>query len=130
MAQFDVYPHPIEELRASHPYVIEVQSNFLRRPVALIAIPLARLAPGSEGVAVLNPQLEVAGEALVLETLAIASYEPGELRQAVANLRSDAQAVWDALDYALHGYGAGLKNSSKSGISDANSSPNLRRLTK
>jgi len=22
MAQFDVYPHPIEELRASHPYVI------------------------------------------------------------------------------------------------------------
>lgn len=96
MAQFDVFPNPMEELRASHPFVVEIQSNFLRRPVALIAIPLARLAPGSAGVAVLNPRLEVAGEVLVLETLAIGSYEPGELRQAVANLRGDAQAVWDA----------------------------------
>lgn len=104
MAQFDVFPNPMEELRASHPSVVEIQSNFLRRPVALIAIPLARLAPGSAGVAVLNPRLEVAGEVLVLETLAIGSYEPGELRQAVANLRGDAQAVRDALDYAVHGY--------------------------
>jgi hypothetical protein len=40
----------------------------------------------------------------VLETLAIASFEPGELRRRVANLSGDAQAVWDALDYAFHGY--------------------------
>ena len=104
MAQFDVFPHPLEELRASHPYVLEIQSSFLKRPVALIGVPLARLVPGSEAVTVLNPQLEVAGETLVLETLAIASYEPGELRRRVANLSDDAEAVWDALDYALHGY--------------------------
>jgi toxin CcdB len=104
MAQFDVFPNPIEEMRASHPYVLEIQSNFLKRPVALIGVPLARPAPGLQSVTVLNPQLEVAGEALVLETLAIASYEPGELRRRVANLSDDAQAVWDALDYALHGY--------------------------
>jgi toxin CcdB len=104
MAQFDVFPHPIEELRASHPYVLEIQSNFLKRPVALIGVPLARLEPGSAAVTVLNPGLEVAGEKLVLETLAIASYEAGELRRRVANLSHDAQAVWDALDYALHGY--------------------------
>ena len=104
MAQFDVFPHPMQEMRDSHPYVLEVQSNFLQRPIALIGIPLARLAPGSQAVSVLNPLVEVAGETLVLETLAIASYEPGELRRRVANLSDDAQAVWDALDYALHGY--------------------------
>ena len=104
MAQFDVFPNPVEEMRASHPYVLEIQSNFLKRPIALIGVPLARLVPGSQAVTVLNPQLEVAGEALVLETLAIASFEPGELRRRVSNLSDDAQAVWDALDFALHGY--------------------------
>lgn len=104
MAQFDVFPHPMEEMRDSHPYVLEIQSNFLKRPIALIGIPLARLVPGSQAVTVLNPLLDLAGEAFVLETLAIASFEPGELRGSVANLSDDAPAVWDAIDFALHGY--------------------------
>lgn len=104
MAQFDVYPNPIEALRPSHPYVVQVQSGFLARPVAVITVPLARLTPGSEPVAVLTPRLEVAGEALVLETLGIASFDPGELRGPVGNLRAQADAIWSALDYALHGY--------------------------
>lgn len=41
MAQFDVYPHPLEELRSTHPYVVQVQSHFLKRPVAVMVIPLA-----------------------------------------------------------------------------------------
>ena len=52
---------------------------------------------------VLNPKLEVAGQAFVLETLAIGSFEPGELRSPLTNLGQDAQAIWDALDYAMHG---------------------------
>ena len=106
MAQFDVYTNPVEELRDSHPYVVEIQSNFLRRPIALIGIPLARLEPGSDPVTLLNPRLSVAGDTqpYVLETLAIASFDPGELRRPIANLSQDAQAIWNALDYALHGY--------------------------
>ena len=104
MAQFDVYPHPIEEMRHSHPYVVQIQSGFLKRPIAIITIPLARLLPGSAAVAVLNPRFEIAGGVVVLETLATGSFEPGELRRPVANLRSDADAIWSALDYALHGY--------------------------
>lgn len=104
MAQFDVYPNPIEALRASHPFVLEVQSSFLKRPIAIIAVPLARLEVNSDPVTTLNPRLDVAGEALVLETLTIGSYEPGELRRPVANLAAHSQAIWDALDFALHGY--------------------------
>ena len=104
MAQFDVYVHPIEEMRDSHPYVMQIQSGFLKRPVAIIAVPLARLMQGSDAVAILNPRFEVASEIVVLETLATGSFEPGDLRRPVANLRSDADAIWSALDYALHGY--------------------------
>ena len=104
MAQFDVYPHPLEDMRDSYPYVVQIQSGFLKRPIAIITLPLARLVPGSDAVAVLTPRFEIAGEKLVLETLGAGSFEPGDLRRPVANLRSDANAIWSALDYALHGY--------------------------
>lgn len=103
MAQFDVYPNPLEELRATHPYVVQVQSHFLKRPVAVMAVPLAPLE-AQRHATVLNPMLEVAGHNFVLETLAIGSFEPGELRSPLTNLGQDAQAIWDALDFALHGY--------------------------
>ena len=103
MAQYDVYPHPLDELRATHPYVVQVQSHFLKRPVAVMAVPLAPLDTPQHAT-VLNPLLEVAGQPYVLETLAIGSFEPGELRSPLANISQDAQAIWDALDYALHGY--------------------------
>ena len=60
--------------------------------------------PGSDAVAVLNPRFEISGDTVVLETLATGSFEPVELRRPVANLRSDADAIWSAIDYALHGY--------------------------
>ena len=104
MAQFDVYPHPIEAMRKAYPYVLEIQSGFLKQPVAVIVVPLARLKASTSPVAILNPELQVAGETLVLETLAIASFEPGELRRPLARLRSQAEAVWSALDFAFHGY--------------------------
>jgi CcdB protein len=104
MAQFDVYANPVEDLLRSHPYVIQIQSGFLKRPIAVIAVPLARLVAGSAPVAVLNPRFNIAGETVVLETLGVGSFEPGELRRPIANLRADADAIWSALDYALHGY--------------------------
>ena len=104
MAQFDVYPNPVEALRDSHPFVLCIQSNFLKRPAAVITVALARPGAPAEPATALNPWLRVAGETLVLETLAIASFEPGDLRRPVANLQADAEAIWGALDFALHGY--------------------------
>lgn len=104
MAQFDVYPNPVEDLRDSHPFVVSIQNNLLKRPAAVITVALARPDVGKESSSTLNPWLSVAGERLVLETLALTSFEPGDLRRPVANLQADAEAIWDALDYALHGY--------------------------
>ena len=104
MAQFDVYPHPLEEMRDLYPYVMQIQSGFLKRPISVIVIPMGRLVPGTKAVTQLNPYFAVVGENVVLETLITSSFEPGDLRRPVANLRSDADAIWSALDYALHGY--------------------------
>lgn len=104
MAQFDIYQHPIEELRNEQPYVMDLQSNFVRSPTARITIPLARLGADTPPMSRVNPRVEMAGETLVLDTLFIASFDPAELRRPVGNLRSEAEAIWSALDYALHGY--------------------------
>jgi len=104
MAKFDVYPNPVEELRDSHPYILAIQSAFLKRPAAVITIALARPTTASPASTTLNPRLDIAGEPLILETLAITSFEPSDLRHPIANLKSQAQAIWDALDFALHGY--------------------------
>lgn len=104
MAQFDVYPHPIEELRTLYPYVVQVQSDFLRAPEARITIPLAVANAQNPPMSRLNPQIALSDAVYVLDTLHIVSYEPSDLRRPVANLREHAAAIWDALEYALHGY--------------------------
>ncbi len=104
MAQFDVYRHPVEELREEQPYVVQLQSNFVHSPIARIAIPLARISANTPAMSKVNPRVEIAGKFLVLDTLFMSSFDPSELRRPVANLRSDADAIWSALDYALHGY--------------------------
>jgi toxin CcdB len=104
VAQFDVYPNPIEELRDEQPYVIQLQSNFVQSPIARIAIPLARMQSGTLPMSRVNPRIEVAGESLVLDTLFITSFDPAELRHPVANLRADAEFIYSAVDYVLHGY--------------------------
>ena len=93
MAQFDVFRNPVAALHGTHPWVVEIQSDRLRRPMGQIGIPLARLERGTAPVRTLSPPIEIAGELCVLETLAISSFEPGELRDRVANLSAKATAI-------------------------------------
>ena len=104
MAQFDVYPNPVEEVRDSHPFVVSIQSSLLKRPVSVITVALGRLDAQRGPPSTLNPWLTVVDETLVLETLIITSFEPSDLRRPVANVGDQAPVIWDALEYALHGY--------------------------
>ena len=104
MAQFDVYRNPVEDLREEQPYVMQLQSNFINSPESRICIPIARIKAGAQPMSKLNPQIELQGEVMVVDTLFTTSFDPSDLRRPVANLRSDADAIWSALDYALHGY--------------------------
>ena len=104
MAQFDVYPHPIEELRSIYPFVVQVQSDFLRAPEARITLPLTTPSVEAPPMSRLNPKINLSDTVFILDTLHIVAYEPSDLRRPIANLRDQADVIWDALDYALHGY--------------------------
>jgi hypothetical protein len=103
MPQFDIYPHPVEEWRSQSPYVVDIQSDHVRSVRNRLTIPLTHIGIESPGPR-LSPIVQVAGVPLFIDTLGVAAFPLGDLRGAVANLRSDADAIWSALDYALHGY--------------------------
>jgi len=103
MPQFDVYPHPIEAWRGQSPYLVDIQSDHVRGVRNRLTIPLTHIDIESPGPR-MSPAVQVAGVTLFVDTLGIAAFSAGDLRVAVASLRSDADAIWSALDYALHGY--------------------------
>lgn len=103
MAQFDVYPHPVEEWRDQSPYVVDIQSDFVRGVRNRLTIPLTHVwleAPTER----LAPVLQVEGVPLFLDTLGLLAFPSADLRGLVTNLRDEAPRIWSALDYALHGY--------------------------
>jgi hypothetical protein len=103
MAQFDVYLHPVEEWRKLTPYVVDVQSSWVSQSELRLTVPLLRkqLGPTSSR---LYPLLTVQGETLVFDTLSLVAYPAQDLRGLVVSLRGEADAIFSALDYALHGY--------------------------
>lgn len=103
MPQFDVYPNPVEEWRSQSPYVVDIQSDHVRGVRNRLTVPLTHMAIESPGPR-LSPIVQVVGVTLFIDTLGIAAFPLGDLRGAVANLRSDADAIWSAFDYVLHGY--------------------------
>ena len=103
MAQFDVYLNPIETERRIYPYVVQLSSDFVSGTRARLTAPLspAALTPSLKGV---HPNLHFEGQEYVLETLSIVSHDATDLRQSIGHLREHADVLFNALDFAFHGY--------------------------
>lgn len=98
MARFDVYANPDAAERKQVPYMLDVQNDFLRGLETRIAVPLwsANYFPlRAKG---LNPELEVAGKKVVMDTASLGAIPMGELRRPVANLAREQLLIQDALD--------------------------------
>ena len=104
MAQFDVYLNPDPLQRERTPYLLDVQNSFLERLATRVVVPMrcAKYAPLP--MRELNPAFEVQGQALVLDTAALAAIPGRGLGPAVACLRSQSNEVVSALDVLFGGY--------------------------
>ena len=104
MAQFDVYLNPDPGQREWTPYLLDVQNSFLERLVTRVVVPLRRAEHAPLPMRELNPAFEVQGQALVLDTAALAAIPGRGLGQAVASLSSQSAEVVSALDVLFGGY--------------------------
>ena len=104
MAQFDIYAHPDVRMRHSTPFLLDVQNSFLDKIATRVVIPLRSAEYAPLPMRDLNPVCTVAGQALVLDSAALAAVSVRWLGAPVLNLRTQAPEVIHALDTLFGGY--------------------------
>ena len=98
MARFDVYANPDANERKVVPYLLDVQNDYLHGLETRVVVPLRSASLLQLRAKGLNPELEVVGKAVVMETAAIGAIPTSELRRPVGNLLGDQLTIQDALD--------------------------------
>ncbi|MBT2323461.1 CcdB family protein [Variovorax paradoxus] len=98
MARFDVYANPDTSDRATIPFMLDVQNDFLGILETRVVVPLYASGRFDARVRNLNPELEVAGKTLVMDTASIGAVPIGDLRRPVASLANRQLDIQDALD--------------------------------
>ncbi len=104
MARFDVYANPDPADRASIPFMLDVQSDFLEGLDTRVVVPLFASKRFPIRLRNLNPQFEVSGKAVVMDTASIGAVPMSDLRRAVANVSAEQLSIQDALDTLFAGY--------------------------
>lgn len=103
MAQFDVHPNPVLEMRDGAPFVLDLQSNQLAALPTRIVAPLARLDGTLKLVRNLNPLVEVKGESLAVMPHLAAALPAKVLEPPIASLEARRHDIVAALDFLFTG---------------------------
>ena len=98
MARYDVHSHPDVTQRRTTPFLLDVQNSYLHGLDTRIVVPLRKASLVRTRLRDLHPQFEVAGEAVVMDTPALAAFPARELGHPVASLRSNQAEIGTALD--------------------------------
>ncbi|QXL84403.1 CcdB family protein [Comamonas sp. NLF-1-9] len=104
MARFDVYRHPDAALRATTPFLLDVQNEYISGLQTRVVIPLRSARRVPLPLRDLNPALEVEGTAVILDAAALGALPLSALKKPVANLRAQAGLIANALDALFGGY--------------------------
>ena len=103
MARFDVYTNPDRQERSSIPYFLDVQNTYIEVGTRVV-IPLHAVATFRGVVRDLNPEIEVLGNPVILNTAALGAVPDTELRLPIANLSQHQTRIQGALDTLFGGY--------------------------
>ena len=104
MPRFDAFPHPDKFWRATTPYLLDVQNDFISGLASRIVIPLRTKESFGLQMRDLNPLVTVAGKTLVLDTAALAAFPTSGLKKPAANLTASRVEIEAALDTVFGGY--------------------------
>ncbi|SFN36596.1 CcdB family protein [Variovorax sp. OV329] len=104
MARFDVYANPDASDRNTVPYMLDVQNDFLSILETRVVVPLYASQRFNSRVRNLNPEFEVAGKPVVMDTASIGAVPTGELRRPIASLAGRQLDIQDALDTLFGSY--------------------------
>ena len=104
MARFDVYANPDAQERKLIPFFLDVQNDHIKGFQTRVMVPLWDSAVLSPLTTDLNPEFQVKGQRVVMDTPALGAVPVAALKRAVDNLGSQQLAVQNALDTLFGSY--------------------------
>lgn len=104
MARFDVYPNPDVDERKLIPFFLDVQNDHVQGLQTRVVVPLWNSGMLPIRAENLNPEFDVAGQRVVMDTASLGAAPASALRRAVQNLASQQLAIQDALDTLFGSY--------------------------
>ena len=104
MARFDVYANPDGAERKLIPYFLDVQSDFVKGMNTRVVVPLWKSGLLEAPLENLNPEFEIAGQRVSMDTPSIGTAPSNSLRRAVDNLSSHQLTIQNALDMLFGSY--------------------------
>ncbi len=104
MARFDVYRHPDAAQRATTPFLLDVQNEYISGLQTRVVLPLRSAERVTIPLRDLNPAMEVDGIKVILDTAAIGAVPLSFLKITVTNLQVQADLITNALDALFGAY--------------------------
>ncbi len=104
MPRFDVYANPDPSDRQVVPFFLDVQNDFLGGLHTRVVVPLYARSHFEARVRNLNPELQAAGKAVVMDPASIGALPITDLRRPVDNLARFQDQIQDALDTLFGAY--------------------------
>jgi toxin CcdB len=102
--RFDVFSNDSPQTRKRYPYLLVLQSEFLRDLDTTVVAPLGKPAVVEGNLAqTLTPLLDVDGEKFAMYTPELAMVPNARLKKCVANLSAQHGVIVRALDFLFEG---------------------------
>lgn len=98
MARFDVYANPDAGERALIPFFLDVQNDHILGLQTRVVVPLWASDSLETKLADLNPEFEIGGMRVVMDTPALGATPVTILKHLVGNLTSQQLPIQNALD--------------------------------
>lgn len=104
MARFDVYANPDLQERKRIPFFLDVQNDHIKGFQTRVMVPLWDATVMPALTADLNPDLQVKGQRVVMDTPALGAVPLAAFKGAVDNLGTQQLAIQNALNTLFGSY--------------------------
>lgn len=104
MARFDVYTNTDALERKLIPFFLDVQSDHVKGFQTRVVVPLWKSGALPVRVENLNPEFDIAGHTVVMDTPSIGAAPASALRRSAHNLAAHQLTIQDALDTLFGSY--------------------------
>ncbi len=104
MARFDVYPNPDVDEGKLIPFFLDVQNDHVKGLQTRVVVPLWQSDMLPIRAENLNPEFDVAGQCVVMDTPSIGAAPAASLRHTVQSLAAHQLTIQDAIDTLFGSY--------------------------